>query len=262
MGTLEARDVYLTIVPTDFDEAANILDTIVDTTDEAPRLPVARTDETPKAAIVPLFAPAATPAPAPSRLPVAVAGLMGGVVIGGVGVAALAALLFLGVGAVATGAGLWWVSSGVAAVEAAPVVDELEAPVVEAPEAAPVEAIEAPVAAPEAPAAPKAPKESAPKAPKAPVAAPAAPAAPVDDAAEALPATTMVKLLSSPPAAVVLIDGVDVGRTPLKTELPSGTHAVTIQSGKATGTFSLDTGSAARFCFEAAGRKVSQTACE
>ena len=95
MMATDERDAYLTIVPEETDESYRGLDTIVDDGRDLPR-PVfagSTTPKTPPRLVSSPYAPAATPAPAPSRLPVAVAGLVGGVMIGGAGVAVLCALL-------------------------------------------------------------------------------------------------------------------------------------------------------------------------
>ena len=81
-------------------------------------------------------------------------------------------------------------------------------------------------------------------------------------APQELPADeVMVKLLTDPPAATVTIDGTPMGRTPLKTSIPAGRHNVVIESGKASGEFSIDAAGGDRFCFKAKGRKVQQTSC-
>ncbi len=270
------RDAYLTIVPDD--SFGDILDTIVDVTEESARGPVrpAVDDEEPFS-----ISPAPQREVAPRRTSkLLVAGALGGgMVVGGGAVAALALVAMLAVGAVGAVGGAWWMLSGgepvVVVVEGAPVavpVDEDEdltddlAPVAdedgtdedealdgvdEVEEAAPAGGpAEAPQRAPAAPSpGPVAPPVTQPP----PVAAPDAGEIPDDE--------VLVKLLSDPPAANVMVDGKSIGRTPLKAFLPAGNHTIVVESGKASGEFQLDPSSADRFCFKAKGRKVEQDAC-
>jgi hypothetical protein len=80
------------------------------------------------------------------------------------------------------------------------------------------------------------------------------PAAPVSTA----PVT--VKIITDPPAARVVIDGQEMGRSPAKLELAPGSHQLTLESGKVTGTFPFDA-SAAKLCFSVQGKKISQVGC-
>jgi hypothetical protein len=259
----EHRDVYLTIVPHELDlEAEDALDTIVDRTDEASlEAPVVPAEET--------FT--MEPAPARRRSPLLLAGAMGGgMIVGGGVVGFLGALALVGLTAVG-GAAWWYTSLPETELEAAPIEAPLADEAVEEVGAdegtdeaeVEAEAVEAPEADASAPA--PAERRSAPTpAPEAPVysAPPVQQAAPARPAPEEMPADDVtVKLLSDPPAASVTVDGVPMGRTPLKTELPIGTHTVVIESGKASGSFTINAGSAERFCFGSKGRKVFETPC-
>jgi len=270
-------DPYLTIVPEDAFVENDILETIVDVTEESDRvvaLPPAEEHFSMEPPPQREVAPRKT-----SKLVVAGA-LGGGMVFGGGVVAALSLAAVLAVGAVGmAGAGAWWWmgSESPEAIEApvaapveedlAPVADDegLDEAADEAAAAAPEDGMDedldedaAPVDAPE--------DRGDREAPAAPTPAPAAPP-PVTPAVptvapEEIPADDiLVKVLSNPPAATVTIDGVPAGRTPLKTFLPAGSHNVVIESGKASGEFTIDPSSSERFCFKAKGRKVQTDAC-
>lgn len=271
-------DPYLTIVPEDSFIENDILETIVDVTEESDRLVEMPPMEEHFSMEPP---PQREVAPRKTSKLVVAGALGGGMVFGGGVVAALSLVAVLAVGAAGiAGAGAWWWMGSESPVEApvaAPIEEDL-APVAdedgvgEADEAAAAaedgesedgvgedeEDLAAPVDAPEdrghreAPAAPT----PAPAAP--PVVAPAVPTV----APEEIPADDiLVKVLSNPPAATVTIDGVPAGRTPLKTFLPAGSHNVVIESGKASGEFTIDPSSSERFCFKAKGRKVQTDAC-
>lgn len=265
----DARDVFLTIVPHELDMEQDVLDTIVDLGDDD--APVAL----PTPAPVPEEAFSIEPAPKRTRSPLVLAGAVGGGMIFGGGVVATLGMLLLG-GLLAFGSLTWWMlQPGAAeAPEVVPMPVPVEAPLaddegVADDEAAEVETAE-PVEAPATDAAPEAPEAPTPAPARAPAPNPnAAPfgsteghyAAPAAPAPVELPADLTVKLLSDPPAASIAIDGVPMGRTPLKTQLSAGSHTVTIESGKATGTFTIDAGLTDRFCFGAKGRKVIETGC-
>jgi serine/threonine protein kinase len=56
----------------------------------------------------------------------------------------------------------------------------------------------------------------------------------------AAPSIVTVKILTQPPTALVLIDGVEArGRSPVKTELGPGTHMVEVKSGDQSGRFPI-----------------------
>jgi hypothetical protein len=265
-------DPYLTIVPDDAFVDLDVLDTIVDVTDEAqrrvrpaPLLP----DEEPFS-----IAPAAQREVAPPRKTskLVVAGAVGGgMFLGGGVVAALGLVVLLGLGTLGVlgGASWWWLSAAPAAVEApvaapmeedlAPVEDAAPAGEDEAPEAGEDAAeVPAPEADPVSDAPPAAPAQPSPAPVAPPVVQPAAPAVAPDEIPED---DILVKLLSDPPAASVTIDGQPMGRTPLKAFLPAGSHTVVIESGKASGQFTIDPSSSDRVCFKAKGRKVQQDSC-
>jgi hypothetical protein len=71
-----------------------------------------------------------------------------------------------------------------------------------------------------------------------------------------------IKVLSDPPAARVVIDGESRGLTPVKVDVSKDTHQLVVESGKATGTFSIDAGSEQKFCFGVAGKKVVRSDCD
>jgi len=54
------------------------------------------------------------------------------------------------------------------------------------------------------------------------------------------PKEVTVKILTSPPTAILKVDGMDQGRTPAKLTLAPGTHAVEVQSGEDIGTFNIE----------------------
>jgi len=264
-------DPYLTIVPDDAFVDTDVLDTIVDVTDEAERRvrPAPLLPDEPFS-IAPAAKREAVPPRRTSKLVVAGA-VGGGMFLGGGVMAAIGLVVVLGIGGLGAvgGATWWWMSAGPAAVEApvAAPVDEFaaddEAPLGE--DEVPEEAVDGP-AAPPSDAAPE-PVEAAPDAaPAAPTPAPAvppavAPAMPVAAPDEVPADDILVKLLSDPPAASVTIDGRSMGRTPLKAFLAPGNHTVVIESGKASGQFSIDPMSDERVCFKAKGRKVQLSSC-
>jgi len=282
-STNEQRDVYLTIVPDDLAFGGeDALQTIVDVTEEADGAP-----SVPTPGPTPVDEPfSIEPAPQRSKAPLLVAGALGGgMIFGGGAVALLGLMAVVGLGAV--GGTAWWLSaeSSDAAPEAVPALEEpVEA---DAPEADPVaqaegtaDDAEAPQADAEAPAddVPASADADADAAPARPAPAPAAPApspnpaaptptpdyaqAPAAPAPAAAPASEVtVKLLSDPPAATVTVDGVPMGRTPLKTTLTPETHTVVIESGKASDQFTIDASSGDRFCFGSKRRKVWQEPC-
>lgn len=244
-----------------------------DDDDGMPRLPVARTDETdsgpPSVSLEEEVPPAPVPAKGSPRRRIAIAGLLATGVMG-VGLGAL--VTTLGAGAMAAGAALVWAVSEPAqagpAHDVAAVVPAIEAPA--APVAEPEEEVEAPVEAPVA----KAPAVKAP----APVAKPAAPkvveaVAPVEEKVEAeaprssrppivRPKTSgeadaaprTVKVITSPPAARLLIDGVDHGRTPQKLDLPTGQHSIVLEQGGVRSTLDVTVEAGtdpSRMCFTA-----------
>ena len=58
------------------------------------------------------------------------------------------------------------------------------------------------------------------------------------------------------------LDGVTVGRSPMKLQVEAGAHEITIESDKGSESFPIDGGSVpGKLCFEASGRKVKQGAC-
>ncbi len=274
-STHTPADPCLTIVPDDAHVEADVLDTVVDVTDEAER----RVRHAPLLPDEPFsIAPAAKREAAPRRptSKLVVAGAVGGgMVLGGGVMAAIGLVVLLGLGAIGAVGGVTWMSAAPAAVEApvASPVDELAADqgVPAGEDEAPEEMVDGP-AAPPSEAAPE-PEDAAPEAaPAAPTPAPTpAPAAP-PPVAPAVPATApgdevpaddiLVKLLSDPPAASVTIDGRSMGRTPLRAFLSPGDHTVVIESGKASGQFSIDPMSDERVCFKAKGRKVQLSSCK
>lgn len=71
-----------------------------------------------------------------------------------------------------------------------------------------------------------------------------------------------MKIITDPPAARIVVDGDDRGRTPVKLTLDPGTHEVTLESGKASGTFTIDVGAGQdKYCFGLDGKKLAETAC-
>jgi len=269
--------------------------------DDLPRLPVATTDETDPGPMSislesePVPEPEPEPAP-PRRGRLALLGLLAG---GMLGVGGLALVAGLGMVAVSAGAAtVWLASSGdaevpVQAAATAPVADEaVEEVAPEAPEpmaeakAAPVEEAPAPLPAPRAMPVPvDAGADEAPAAPvvveKADVEPPLVDAAPEANEvapeprssrppivrplgsgdADASPRT--VKLITQPPAARILIDGVDHGRTPLKLDLPAGPHSVVLEQGGVRSTLSVDVEAtdAGRFCFTASEGVFTANGC-
>lgn len=137
--------------------------------------------------------------------------------------------------------------------------DEAAAPVAADPVPVPPTAAPPRAAAPPPPvAAPDAPKRPVVAAPVAPSDTPEPEAAPETPVPEGVPAGTddgapthTVKLLSSPPAARILIDGQDRGRTPLKLELTEGDHTVVLETGGVRTTVPVNTIGVDRLCFSA-----------
>lgn len=71
-----------------------------------------------------------------------------------------------------------------------------------------------------------------------------------------------MKIITDPPALKVKLDGVTVGRSPMKLQIGAGAHEISIEGDKASGSFPVDGGSVpGKLCFEASGRKVKQGAC-
>ncbi len=168
-------------------------------------------------------APAATLAPSSRWVGFAAAGTV-----------AFGLVLLVGIVAMSAGLFVWW-SAG-SATPSPPVVVVPQAPI-------------APVAGPEAAALPPPPVASAPARKPAstprpsaePVAPPAPmPASPEPPAAALPPATAVVKLLSDPPTAEVVVDGAARGRTPAKLELSPGRHAIAMKSGEQRTEFVID----------------------
>jgi hypothetical protein len=221
--------------------------------DDLPRLPLSRSDDAPVT-----LDRLITPPPSTTTTATAIAaGLMGLGLIG--------ALLMLGTSAVAAGAaGLWYANQD------APVPVQMEAPVVvqdveeaweaeEAPSPASEQATAVPTSVEETPAAKPV---VAPRA-EAPVAAPIEPdaqhaatssrspfAAPPTGSADEVPMHT-VKLITSPPAARILVDGVDQGRTPLKIDLDEGAHTLVFEIGGVRTDMPVQVGQSERLCFTA-----------
>jgi len=54
------------------------------------------------------------------------------------------------------------------------------------------------------------------------------------------PKVVTVKILTSPPTAVLKVDGLEHGRTPAKFSLAPGAHSVEVQSGEDVGTFAIE----------------------
>ena len=244
-----------------------------DDDDGMPRLPVARTDETdvgpPSVSLEEDVGPAPVRVKGSPRRGFAIAGLVATGVMG-VGLGAL--VTTLGAGAMAAGAATVWLVSEPA--QAGPGYDAAAAlPAVEAVTATPPDEAAEPAAAPEEVEEPDdapVPKAPAVKAP-APVATPpaVAPVAPVEADAprasrppivrpktggEADPVPRTVKVITSPPAARLLIDGVDHGRTPQKLDLPAGQHSVVLEQGgvRSTLDITVDAGTdPSRLCFTA-----------
>ncbi len=267
--------------------------------DDLPRLPVATTDETNPGPVSISLESEPEPRPEPESAPprrgrLALLGLLAG---GMLGVGGLALVGALGMVAVSAGAAtVWLATAGEAdmpaqAAATSPVEEEaVEGAAPEAPEPV-VEAevapeVEAPVPAPEPSTVPS--KAGSDEAPAAPVAIEeAAVVPPVDSApeadeapqeprrsrppivrpigsggADASPST--VKLITQPPAARILVDGVDHGRTPLKLSLPAGPHTVVLEQGGVRSTLSVDVDAATdagRFCFTASEGVFTANGC-
>jgi hypothetical protein len=123
------------------------------------------------------------------------------------------------------------------------------------------------VASPATPAA----QSPAPAAPNPSTAAPASgtpAAAPAPEKAKpavapAAPAgNVLVKIITDPPAARIVVDGDDRGRTPSKLELAPGSHQIVLESGKSTDTFTIEAAPGTeRFCFAQSGKKLAQVPC-
>jgi hypothetical protein len=263
-------NVQLTIVPTDsFDDPDNhptmIAEPVVAQAPKKPKKPMKAKPAEAKAAP----APAKAPAPRKARTGLLVAGALGGGMMMGGGAVGLLALVAGALGAVALGgAGLHlWMSSEPEIVEV-PMIDPIvvEAGTDEAVDegeqaAAPAEPSKA---APAAPAGGSAEPTPAPVASK-PAPAPAAPTAPASPNVgdEAMLADTVtVKILTDPPAALIRVDGVEMGRSPAKLTLEPGSHQLGIESGKAFGVFPIDAGlDTDRYCFEVRGKRLSMVDC-
>ncbi len=82
-------------------------------------------------------------------------------------------------------------------------------------------------------------------------------------AAGATAALPVVKLLSAPPTATLVIDGRPAGRTPHKLSLPAGRHQVQVQSGDATASFAIDVRADAenKWCFVFAQQRAVRGSC-
>ncbi|MEQ1503663.1 MAG: PEGA domain-containing protein [Myxococcota bacterium] len=71
-----------------------------------------------------------------------------------------------------------------------------------------------------------------------------------------------MKIITDPPGGRLLIDGDDRGRTPAKLELEPGSHQIVIESGKATGSFTIDAGEGQeKFCYGLQGKKLAEVDC-
>lgn len=90
--------------------------------------------------------------------------------------------------------------------------------------------------------------------------APAPVPAPV--AAPAAGVIPTVKLVTDPPAIRVELDGVALGRTPMKLEIPPGDHVIVLDDGKSTGRFPISGSNVpSKLCFSVVGRRIEQGAC-
>ena len=72
-----------------------------------------------------------------------------------------------------------------------------------------------------------------------------------------------MKIITTPPALKVQLDGVTIGRSPMKLTVPPGAHMLTVTDDKATGSFPIAGENVpARLCYEVAGRKVKEGSCQ
>ena len=62
---------------------------------------------------------------------------------------------------------------------------------------------------------------------------------------------------------LVFLDGVGIGRTPIKLEIPPGEHTLVLDDGKSEGRFTIDGDNLPdRMCFSVDGRRISQGTCK
>ncbi len=233
------------------------------TDEELPRLPVATTDEVSGPISISLDDQPALVGEPPARRPVALLGAVGLVVLAAAAAALAAAM---GVVAVGAGAATVWLATPTAGPVVEPPAIEAVAPVVdEQVEAAPAEPEPEPVPVAEAPTAEKAPAKAPAAAPEEPpVRRPRPPiVAPVADGQADEVAPQTVKLITQPPAARIVVDGVDHGRTPLKLELAPGTHSVLLEQGDVQSTVdvTVDASGEQRLCFTASEGAFATSGC-
>jgi hypothetical protein len=71
-----------------------------------------------------------------------------------------------------------------------------------------------------------------------------------------------VRISTSPPGAAILMDGNDVGASPVTTQVEAGSHRVRIDSDKAFGSFSIEAGGAQTgWCYQVKGTKIKAIDC-
>ena len=72
-----------------------------------------------------------------------------------------------------------------------------------------------------------------------------------------------IKLLTSPPAALLTVDGKAAGRTPAKLKLTEGAHEMVVKSGRESASFRLvvKDGGADRWCYDVDAAKVYEGGC-
>jgi hypothetical protein len=143
------------------------------------------------------------------------------------------------------------------------------------PVSSPPSSLPAPVVAPQPPpvaavaAAPRAPARARPA--PAPVRRPAPPtpaAAPsmagrsiVSPDGHPLLDPVAVDVITDVPGVAVLVDGIELGRTPMKLLMEAGSHDLELAHDKASASFTLAAGTDDRWCFSAKGKEIKTTTC-
>jgi hypothetical protein len=70
-----------------------------------------------------------------------------------------------------------------------------------------------------------------------------------------------VDVITDVPGVAVLVDGIELGRTPMKLLMEAGSHDLELAHDKASASFTLAAGTDDRWCFSAKGKEIKTTTC-